>query len=110
MHTPTAAKSQRDLPGNIILLRGSKLGGDGSHHVLLKSNLVMDDGGSDRKILLQQTDVDGLVLHSVKPLGTSGGPIFLLSNGDGGGGHILIQVCCLDLLYPVVGMLLQKSN
>lgn len=88
----------RELNGNIILLRGSKITENG--HILLrtdnlnslKNNLVVD--GSEGKVgqlLIQQSDLtEGLLLHSVKRLG-NGAPIFLLSGNDNSNGHILIQ-------------------
>ncbi|KAK4875874.1 hypothetical protein RN001_012296 [Aquatica leii] len=90
--------SNRELNGNIILLRGSKLTENG--HILLrtdnlnylKNNIVVDDSnGKVGQLLVQQSDLtDGLLLHSVKRLG-NGAPIFLLSGNDNGNGHILIQ-------------------
>uniref|UniRef100_A0A1Y1N492 CG-1 domain-containing protein n=1 Tax=Photinus pyralis TaxID=7054 RepID=A0A1Y1N492_PHOPY len=101
MHTSNAAGGdKRELNGDIILLRGSKLPENG--HILLraenlnclKNNLVLDDTGG--KLLLQQSDItDGLLLHSVKRLG-NGAPIFLLSGNDNGNGHILIQTSPSD--------------
>lgn len=65
---------------NIILLRGSKSA---------KTNLVCD--AKLGQIFIQQSDLtEGVLLQSVKRLGT-GTPILLLSGNDNGNGHILIQ-------------------
>lgn len=84
---------------NIIFLRGGKSTDNG--HLLLradalnssaKTNLVLDDGdGKLSQIFIQQSDLtEGVLLQSVKRLG-SGTPILLLSGNDNGNGHILIQ-------------------
>ncbi|KAF2900122.1 hypothetical protein ILUMI_06063 [Ignelater luminosus] len=94
----------RELNGNIILLRGSKITENG--HILLrtdslnslKNNLVVDsnDGGKVGQLYIQQSDLtEGLLLHSVKRLG-NGAPILLLSGNDNGNGHILIQTSSTD--------------
>lgn len=90
----------RELNGNnIILLRGAKSSDNG--HILLrttttdglssgKTNLVCD--AKLGQIFIQQSDLsEGVLLQSVKRLGT-GTPILLLSGNDStGNGHILIQ-------------------
>lgn len=94
----------RELNGNIILLRGSKITENG--HILLrtdslnslKNNLVVEssDGGKVGQLYIQQSDLtEGLLLHSVKRLG-NGAPILLLSGNDNGNGHILIQTSSTD--------------
>ncbi|KAF5291168.1 hypothetical protein FQA39_LY14410 [Lamprigera yunnana] len=106
MHNATASslsETNRELNGNIIFLRGSKISECG--HILLrtdnlkysKNNLVLEDGnGKVGQLLVQQSDLsDGLLLHSVKRLG-NGAPIFLLSGNDNGNGHILIQTSSGD--------------
>ncbi|KAF5289535.1 hypothetical protein FQR65_LT11810 [Abscondita terminalis] len=102
MHNATN-DSNRELNGNIILLRGSKVNENGhillrtDHLNYLKNNLVVDDSnGKVGQLLVQQSDLtDGLLLHSVKRLG-NGAPIFLLSGNDNGNGHILIQTSSGD--------------
>lgn len=87
----------RELNGNnIILLRGAK--SSDNNHILLrtdslnstKTNLVCD--AKLGQIFIQQSDLtEGLLLQSVKRLGTTGTPILLLSGNDNGNSHILIQ-------------------
>lgn len=86
----------RELNGNnIILLRGAKSPDNG--HIFLrtdslnstKTNLVCD--AKLGQIFIQQSDLtEGVLLQSVKRLGT-GTPILLLSGNDNGNSHILIQ-------------------
>lgn len=102
MHTSTGKvqevrQIQGELNGNnIIFLRGAKSHDNG--HILLrtdsKANLVLDesDGAKLGQIFFQQNDLsEGVILQSVKRLGGGHGPILLLSGGDNGNGHILIQ-------------------
>lgn len=100
----------RELNGNnIILLRGAKSpDNNNGGHILLrttttttttaadslnatKTNLVCD--AKLGQIFIQQSDLtDGVLLQSVKRLGTTTGtPILLLSGNDNGNSHILIQ-------------------
>lgn len=89
----------RELNGNsIILLRGAK--NSENNHILLRSadglnqnakaNILFEDGKLGQ-FLIQQGDLsEGVVLQTVKRLG-SGTPILLLSDGGTNNGHILIQ-------------------
>lgn len=97
--TDNRATSSELNANNIIFLRGSKSTDNG--HLLLradtlnssaKTNLVLDDSdGKLSQIFIQQSDLaEGVLLQSVKRLG-SGTPILLLSGSDNGNGHILIQ-------------------
>lgn len=95
----TAAAASSDLGrNNFILLRGAK-SPDGGHILLRtdnlthsKNNLLLEDtNGKIGQILIQQSEIKkGVFVQSVKRL-SSGTPIFLLSGGDNGNGHILIQ-------------------
>uniref|UniRef100_A0A6P7GFV3 Uncharacterized protein LOC114337611 n=1 Tax=Diabrotica virgifera virgifera TaxID=50390 RepID=A0A6P7GFV3_DIAVI len=82
---------------NFILLRNAK--GTDSGHILLrtdalthtKNNIILEDSESGKigQILIQQSEIKkGVLVQSVKRLSS---PIFLLSGGDSGNGHILIQ-------------------
>ncbi|XP_072388644.1 calmodulin-binding transcription activator 2 isoform X3 [Diabrotica undecimpunctata] len=82
---------------NFILLRNAK--GTDSGHILLrtdalthtKNNIILEDSenGKIGQILIQQSEIKkGVLVQSVKRLSS---PIFLLSGGDSGNGHILIQ-------------------
>ncbi|KAG5895910.1 hypothetical protein JTB14_031817 [Gonioctena quinquepunctata] len=82
---------------NFILVRNSKATETG--HIFLrtdslnhsKNNFILEDteNGKIGQILIQQSEIKkGVFVQSVKRLSS---PIFLLSGGDTGNGHILIQ-------------------
>lgn len=103
MNDGSSLNANREVNGNVILLRGSKITDSG--HILLrtdnlnslKSNLVVDNcNGNVRQLLIQQSDLtEGLLLHSVRRLG-NGAPILFLNGNDNDNGHILIQTSGSD--------------
>ncbi|RZC31852.1 hypothetical protein BDFB_001173 [Asbolus verrucosus] len=103
---PSGAEVNR---GNIIFVRGAKTS-DGGHILLRtesvpasKTSLVLEEGdhGKLGQIFIQQGDLaEGVLLQSVKRLG-SGTPIFLLSGNDNGNGHFLIQTTSAEDVHSV---------